>query len=465
MSTIADDARALLPGRDTVPAPAPACELPPALPRDVWSVWWPLAVSWIFMGLELPAVSAAMARMPLATVSLAAYGGVVFPLSLLIESPILMLLSASTALSKDLRSHRFLERYMWSAGTALVALHALLAFTPLFDLVVGRVLGVPVEVREPARIGLRIMTPWSLSIAYRRFHQGLLIRNGRSRFVGLGTAVRLGANLVVLVGGALYGKLPGIIVGTIAVTAGVVSEAVFAGFAAQPVIRGPLARAQPVDPPLTRPRFVRFYLPLLLTPLITFLAMPLTSAAVSRMPRALESLAAWPAFSGFVFCMRSVAFALNEVVVSMLERPGSWPALKRFTIALSLVTSSVIALLAFSPLGGLWFGGVAGLPPPLAQFARIGLLLVLPAPALAAGQSLYQGGLVHAHRTRGVTEAVVAMLVVTTLVLVVGVAYGRLPGFYVAVVAFTLGNVAQYLWLARRASSVAGLGTPHGVAG
>jgi hypothetical protein len=422
-------------------------------------VWWPLALSWLFMGLELPAVSAAMARMPQPTVSLAAYGGVVFPLSLLIESPILMLLSASTALSKDLASYRKVERFMWVAGGTLVALHALVAFTPLFDLVVGRILGVPVEVREPARMGLRIMTPWTLSIAYRRFQQGLLIRNRRSYFVGIGTAVRLGANLVVLVLGGLYGRLPGIVVGAIAVTAGVVSEAVFAGLAAHPVVRDILPLAAPVVPGLTRPRFLRFYVPLLLTPFFTFLAMPLTSAAVSRMPRALESLAVWPAFSGLVFCLRSVAFALNEVVVSMLERPGAWPALKRFTLTLALSTSAVLALFALTPLGGLWFGGVAGLPPPLATLATIGLLLVLPAPALAAGQSLYQGALVHAHTTRGVTEAMVAMLAVTALALVLGVVFWRHAGFYVATVAFTLGNAAQYLWLKSRARDLASRST------
>jgi len=434
--------RAAAPTVDEAPGPS----VPhPVSTGDVWAVWWPLAVSWIFMGLELPAVSAAMARLPQATASLAAYGGVVFPMALLIESPILMLLSASTALSKDLRSHRMVERFMWTAGCSLVAVHALLAFTPLFDVLVGHLLSVPVEAREPARLGLRIMTPWTLSIAYRRFHQGLLIRNGRTRYVGLGTAVRLGTNILVLTLGYAYGKLAGIVVGTISVTAGVIAEAVFAGLAARPVIRGALARAVPVDPPLTRARFLRFYVPLLLTPLFTFLAMPLTSAAVSRMPFALGSLAAWPAFSGLVFCTRSVAFALNEVTVSMLERPGAWPALRRFTVTLALAITTVIAALAFTPLGRLWFGDVSGLPPALVDYARIGLWLVLPAPALAAGQSLFQGALVHSHKTRGVTEAVVAMLAVNLVTLALAVAFWHKPGFYAAAAAFTLGNLAQYV--------------------
>ena len=98
---------------------------PPARPDDgaapvtlatVYRTWWPLAASWLMMGLELPAVSAVMARLPEPTVSLAAYGGVVFPLALLIESPIIMLLSASTALSRDWPSYRLVRRAMLTMG-------------------------------------------------------------------------------------------------------------------------------------------------------------------------------------------------------------------------------------------------------------------------------------------------------------------------------------------------------------
>src|SRR5262252_2135820 len=104
---------------------------------EVISTWLPLAGSWILMGLELPVVSAAMARMPHATVSLAAYGGVVFPLALLIESPILMLLTASTALARDRRSYAVVRRFMFTAAGLLTVLHAVLAFTPLFDVIAG----------------------------------------------------------------------------------------------------------------------------------------------------------------------------------------------------------------------------------------------------------------------------------------------------------------------------------------
>ena len=73
----------------------------PVTTRDVWITWYPLALSWLMMGIELPLLSAVVARLANPEVNLGAYGGVVFPLALLIEAPIIMLLTASTKLSRD----------------------------------------------------------------------------------------------------------------------------------------------------------------------------------------------------------------------------------------------------------------------------------------------------------------------------------------------------------------------------
>lgn len=434
-----------------MPEPAPSPPAPrPLRAREVAAVWAPLAGSWLLMGLELPLVSAAIARMPEATASLAAYGGVVFPVALLIESPIIMLLSASTALARDEASYLLVRRFMRTVAGALTALHALVAFTPLFDFVVTHLLGVPEEVREPARTGLRIMLPWTFSIAYRRTQQGLLIRFGRPRAVTAGTAVRLCAMVAVLAAALISGRMRGIVAGTLAVVAGVVAEALYAGWAVRSIRARELRAAPPMDPPLTMPAFLRFYLPLMITPTLNFLAMPLSAAAVSRMPLALESLAAWPALSGIAFTLRALGFGFNEVVVAQLDAHRPVPALRRFAVAASLAASGALALLAFTPLGRLWFSAVSGLEPALAALAAGALPLLVPTPALSFWQSYWQGALVHSGRTRGVTESMLALLAATLLVLWAGVSWGRPAGIFFAAGALLAGNLAQAAWLWRR---------------
>ncbi len=80
---------------------------------------------------------------------------------------------------------------MNTLGAVLTALHIIMVATPVYDLLARYVIHAPEEIIGPARIGLLITIPWTWAIAYRRFHQGVLIRFGHSLKVGVGTAVRL----------------------------------------------------------------------------------------------------------------------------------------------------------------------------------------------------------------------------------------------------------------------------------
>lgn len=416
----------------------------------VHRTWWPLAASWLLMAMELPALSAVMARLPDPEINLAAWGGVVFPISLIVEAPVIMLLAASTALSKDLVSYRWLRRFAIGTGAVLMLVHVLIAFTPLFDFVAGTLIGAPEEIQEAARLGLKLMTPWTLSIAIRRFNQGALIRFGHSRAVSIGTAIRLLADGSVLSAGLLIGSIPGIAVAGIAVSLGVISEAVYAVIRVQPVVRDELPGAPVVDPPLQMSAFLDFYIPLAMTSLLTLLIQPLGSAALSRMPMALASLAVWPVVSGFIFMLRSMGMAFNEVVVALLDEPGAAASLRRFALLIASATTTIIVLLAATPLSSWWFETVSGLSPDLAELARNSVWFALLLPAFNVYQSWYQGILLHVRKTRGITEAIAISLAVSLVVLVVGVRLGTFVGLYVGWAAFSLGGLAQMFWLRRR---------------
>ena len=414
--------------------------------RRIYQTWLPLAASWLLMGMELPILSAFVARLAEPEINLAAYGGIVFPIALIIEAPVIMLLAASTALSKDWASYQKLRRYMLVAGGLLTALHLTVALSPLYYFVAEGLLGAPAEIIEPARVGLVIMTPWTWTIAYRRLHQGVMIRFGHSDIIGVGTAVRLGTDLLVLTGGFLL-KLPGIVVATSAVASGVTMEALYIGFRSRSVLRVDLKPAPVLQPALTYRAFAAFYLPLVMTSLMTLLIQPMGSAALSRMPRALESLAVWPVVSGFIFMLRSMGIAFNEVVVALLDEPLSVKPLRRFTLLLLLGTTAILLVVAATPLSRLWLEDLSALPPSLAALARVGLWISVLLPALNTLQSWYQGILLQSGKTRGISEAVALYLTVTGLALWGGVLWGKMIGLYVGLAAFSLGMVAQTFWL------------------
>jgi hypothetical protein len=216
------------------------------------------------------------------------------------------------------------------------------------------------------------------------------------------------------------------------------------------VLRDDVRPAPPVQPVLTWRAFFAFYIPLALTSLISLLAQPIGSAGLSRMPAPIASLAVWPVVTGLLFLIRSLSFALNEVVVALLDERGMAAHLRRFTAFLAAVTTAVLVLFVVTPLSELWFGRISALPPGLAELARSSLWLALPLPALSALQSLYQGAIVHSRRTRGITEAVIVYLVANVMLLWFGVAWGQAIGLYVGLAAFTVSTAVQTGWLGWR---------------
>jgi hypothetical protein len=291
------------------------------------------------------------------------------------------------------------------------------------------------------------MTPWTWSIAYRRFNQGVLIRFGHSRAVSIGTAVRLTADLSILIVGVRWGTIQGVAVAGAAVGMGVISEAVYTGLRVRSVVNGPLRAAPPPENPLTLPRFLSFYIPLALTSLIVMIYMPIGSAAMGRMPRALDSLAVWPVVSGLVFIFRSLGVAFNEVVVALLDEPGAVPQLRRFTALLAASVTGLLFLIAATPLSRLWLVDVSALPADLADLGQMALWIALPVPAFNTLQSWFQGNLVNAERTRGVTESVAISLLISLVVLYLGTQADDIVGLYVAWAAFMLGSGGQAAWL------------------
>lgn len=428
---------------------------PPITQRRILLFWLPLAASWLLMSAEIPAVSAAIARLGEAERMLAAFG-IVASLSITIESPVIMLLATSTALARTSQNYQMLRRFTGHLILGTTVLHALLGWTPLFDVVVRSWMGVPENIVEPVRLGMRLMLFWSGAIAWRRFKQGVLIRLGLTRFVAQGTAVRLVASAGTALALALSGRTPGVAVGALALSAGVLSEAVYAHLAARRPVRehfgvnGPATRAN-----LSYWELVRFHTPLALTSLLFLLAQPMISAALSRLPDPEIVLAAWPVTASVLFLTRAPALALPEAIIALLEEKGSFLSLRQFSLRIGLACMAALALLSFTPLGRFYYQTVIGVREELAARAILGGQIGLLVPFIMASQSWFRGLLTARRDTLPVTLAMGLHLLVMAGTLSLGVAV-KTPGVALAALALTLAMGAEtaVLWRAARPSRV-----------
>ncbi|MBL67234.1 MAG: hypothetical protein CMO74_02095 [Verrucomicrobiales bacterium] len=396
------------------------------------------------MGAEIPMVCAALTKLTQSDVHTGAYG-MVFAIALVIESPIIMLLTASTALSRDWSSYQKLHRLMTVSSIALTFLHILIAFTPLYDWLAVQVIKAPADIIEPGRIGLQIMTPWTWAIAHRRFHQGVLIRFGKASAVGWGTGIRLIADAIVLVAGVLVEKYAGIVVAATAIAIGVIIEALYIRWKTHAVLQGPLRDAQ--GPALTMCEVILFYLPIAFAPTIGLLGQPILTGGLSRLPDPMLTLAIWPTINSLIFMLRSAGIAYTEVVVALLDKPNAHRQLFNFTAILSLVLSLPLLALITTPLIDLWFTQIIGLRVELAQIGKASLWFALLHPAITTWACYFEGRLIHAKRSNPVTEAVLFYTLSLFIFISIITAQQSMPGLNAAVLAMTIGGILQMSWL------------------
>ena len=420
----------------------------------VVSIWWPLAISWVMMAAGGPIIVPMVARMPDPEINLAALGGIVRALTFGIESPLIMILSASTALSKDWNSYKRLRLYTFVGIAIITCLHAVIVLTPVYHLVTTKLLSVPSEIIQPGRWGMMITIPYAGVVAYRRLNQGVLIRYGNTRVIALGTAIRVLSIVMVLVSIYRLSSISGVVAGSVAMTVGVTVEAIYVALIVRPVIRDNLRKAHSVGKPPGPGEFLRFYLPLAATSVALLAVQPFVSAAISRMQNPVISLAVWTPVIGFGFLLASGGLSMIEVVVALIDRPRALTTLRQFTIFIALASGLVSLAIAATPLGVLWFGNVLGLEGIMLVLAQKSFWLLVPYSAILTFQGFYQGILTSSHQTRRITESVASYALVCSVILIWGVFWSRIAGIYFGVGAVLFGTLVQTLWMHKRSIQV-----------
>jgi hypothetical protein len=360
------------------------------------------------MSLEGPILAAVIARLADPTYNLAAYG-VAFAFAILVEAPVIMLMSASTALAEDGPSLRRLRVFTWGLNALATGLLLLVLVPPLYHGLMVDLIDLPPEVASITYGALWIFLPWPAAIGYRRFLQGLLIRADLTRLVAAGTVIRLTAMVATSIGLAVFADLPGAWVGAAALSSGVCVEAVAARFMAGPTLRT-LSATAPENPdavPGYR-EIAQFYFPLALTSLIGLTVQPLLTFFMGRAASPLESLAVFPVVHALSFVFRSFGLSFQETAIALLGRNNEhYGLISRFALVLGLATSGGLAVVAFSPLASVWLETISGLSPELASYAIWPIRIMVPLPALSVFLSLQRAVLVQGRRTSPISGATV----------------------------------------------------------
>lgn len=401
------------------------------------------------MAVEGPFIAAIIARLAEPKFNLAAYW-VAYAFALIIEAPVIMMLSAATALVKNKQSFLKLRSFTYLLNGLITAVMLVILIPPVFDAITQKLMSLPENIARLTHHALVILLPWPGAIGYRRFYQGILIRNNLTRRVAYGTVIRLLAMSSCALILFYFFDVPGAYVGAAALTSGVSVEAIMSRLMVSRTlikIRADQSSPKPENM-LTYRKIISFYTPLALTSLIGLAVHPLVTFFLGQSRFAVESLAVMSVIHSLVFIFRSLGLSYMEVVVALIgEDFKGYLPLRRFAVMLGSGVVCGLGLIAFTPLSEWWFEVVSGLSTELADFALTPTRILVLMPALSVLLSFQRGILVMGNKTATVSIATGIEVSAIIIILSIAIYYLNAIGAIAAAVAFILGRLSSNTYM------------------
>jgi hypothetical protein len=373
---------------------------------------------------------------------------------MIIESPVIMLMSASTALVKGRNSYWKLKRFTDILNTGITAIQLIILIPPVFNYIVIGLMEVPEGVAKLAHIALIIFLPWAASIGYRRFYQGILIRNNLTRRVTYGTLVRL--SVIVITGLLLYfAGVKGAYVGAAAMALAVLCEVIATRIMVSRTLKDLLQKDDTENGSLRLRTIAKFYYPLALTSILSLGVHPFVTFFMGRSYMAVESLAVLPVVTSLVFIFRSMGLSYQEVNIALIgKEKQNYTVLRNFAIYLGLVVTVLISVLAFTPLAEIWFINISGLSRELAGLSYLPLKIMIILPALTVLLNFQRSSLIINGTTGPISVATAIELAGIIIVLLLCVVFLNFIGVVAASLAFLTGRIMANLYLTTKLMTV-----------
>ncbi|MHB8906202.1 MAG: hypothetical protein ACYC4T_11430 [Melioribacteraceae bacterium] len=417
--------------------------------KKILKFWIPLSATWLMMSVEGPFLTALIARMSNPEYNLAAYG-VAFAFALIIESPVIMMMSASVALVRNEYSFYKLRNFVYSVNLLITLFIIILIIPSVFYFFTIELMNLPPEVAMLTHKAVILLIPWPAAIGYRRFYQGIMISGNATRRVAYGTIIRMSSMFFVAVMLIPFSKLDGVVIGASALSAGVVMEALASRIMANKFIKNvKLNLTNDSSTNLSYKEIVKFYYPLALTSFISLGIQPIVIFSMGQSSRALESLAVLPVLNSLVFFFRSFGLSFQEVGIALMGENRSYYKLRSFAFVLGIAVVIGLGLISFTPLSDIWFQKVAGLSVQLSEFSKFPLMLYTIFPATTVLINLQRAILVYFRKTNPITYATIIEVVGIIMTLIITIKFFSMIGVIAAIIAYTLGRIAAIIYLIR----------------
>lgn len=333
--------------------------------REIAFFFFPLVLNVQLMSISHTVINGALARLDDYITALAGMS-VALVVHLFIASPSYQNHTITIAMVRGRKSMIGVLIFIGLVALYVAVMLSLIAFTPLGDLILIKLLGTPAEVAVEAKKALYILAFLPFFTGIRGFCQGLIIRARKTSLVSFATGVRVAALFVFLLVGHKW--FYGAQFGAFALVSCVVTETLVISLLAWktglPQNRGETEK--------TTVEILRYSFPLAYSSCLQQTIPLLISSIIGRLHDGALALAAFGVIRGFLFLLAGPMRNLQQAYLTLVKTVEDNRILLRFSFIISL-SLGFLVLLTAGPLNQFFLGQLLGVETDLRHYLQLPL--------------------------------------------------------------------------------------------
>lgn len=355
----------------------------------------------------IPALAGILARTDNAEEAISGFA-VAFSITLLAALPHIRVQQMTLVFFDDSTSLPVIRNFVlrWSALSTLVI--AVVALTPLNEIILGSVFSVEPEVERQAAGALRALVVLPGLLVVRAYMHGVALRAERPLIVWIGSIT--GSVIVVSIASTLIltDTVNGALAGGIAFSSGAAVEVALLWFLTRRVAVTGTGKTA-----VTIRDMTKFFWPLLVAAIAPSVTQPIISASMARAAEPTVSIAAVSVSFGLFQTVSAATNGVQNSTLALFALRFSEAQVLRFMLVVGLLTSVATLLIGFvPPVTSLVLEDILGTEDRLLELARFAFRLLAPLPMVLVIEQVFAARLMRVRNTKPIVIINIARLIV-----------------------------------------------------
>jgi len=350
-----------------------------------------------------------------------------------------LLRQTCSSLVRDKISYQLMLRFSFYLIFGLMLVAIFVAYTPIGDFIFAKIFGAKVNMVDEIKGIYQVLIFVTIFSASRCVAQGVIIYNRQTKWLTIGMVIRIAAMYLLSLYFIQTGKITGTS-GAIIFLVGMIIECLISIIEARKLVRKMPEKhvEQQVD---SKNSIFKFYSPLMLSSVIVVMIGPAINISLGNTVDIELAIASYAIAMSVTQLVLSFFIFIHQIVINFYREHHN--IVTKFLFVIGFIPFILIAILSFTPLGGIFLEHVIGVEGRLldasVQVLKVTMLMALVFPFV----DFFNGLLMFYKQTKITIFSQSANLIVTLIALIIGVKFASQWNGVIGGIGISLGLLAE----------------------